>query len=147
MDSYYYQYNSMSRQNEQLIDDVERAINGEYSAINCYATLAKLAPNETVRKQILEIRQDEIKHFRQFSQIYIGLTGRQPQPKIIEKCPNVYLNGLEFAFQDEQHTVDFYLDIADKTTNPYMKGAFRKAAADEQNHAVWFLYFFIKART
>jgi rubrerythrin len=136
----------MYRQNEKLASDIEKAINGEYSAINCYAKLANLASKENERKQILEIRQDEINNFQQFTQIYTSLTGRQPQPTIIEECPDLYRNGLEFALQDEQQTVDFYLNIADETNNPYIKEVFRRAAADEQNHAVWFLYYFSKAR-
>jgi rubrerythrin len=41
--------------------------------------------------------------------------------------------------------VDFYLEITDYTTSSYIKEVFRRAAADEQNHAVWFLYYFSKA--
>ncbi|MBO1578990.1 MULTISPECIES: ferritin-like domain-containing protein [Bacillus] len=146
MYSYSNDYNLVYRQNEKLIRDIEKAINGEYSAINCYAKLANLAPQGNERNQILEIRQDEIKHFQQFVQIYISLTGRQPQPTINEQCPDSYVNGLEFALQDEQRTVDFYLEIADDTTNQYTKEVFRRAAADEQNHAVWFLYYFFKVK-
>lgn len=145
MDLYLHPYIPLFR-NEKMRKDLERAINGEYSAINCYTKLANLASKEKERNQILEIRQDEIKHFQQFSQIYLSLTGKQPHPKIIEECPNVYVNGLEFALQDEQRTVDFYLKISDKTTDPYMKEVFRRAAADEQNHAVWFLYYFLKSK-
>jgi rubrerythrin len=144
MYSYLNNYNLVYRQNEKLVSDIEKAINGEYSAINCYSKLANLASKENERKQILEIRQDEIKHFQQFGQIYVSLTGRQPQPKVIEECPNVYLIGLEFALQDEQKTVDFYLDIAEEASNQYIKEVFRRAAADEQNHAVWFLYYLFK---
>jgi rubrerythrin len=54
------------------------------------------------------------------------------------------LSGLEFAIQDEQRTVDFYLEIADEATNQQVKEIFRRTAADEQNHAVWFLYYFSK---
>ncbi|KFN02285.1 ferritin-like domain-containing protein [Bacillus clarus] len=139
-------YNLLYRQKEKLIRDIEKSINGEYSAINCYAKLATLAQEVGERNQILEIRQDEIKHFQHFVQIYINLTGKQPQPKIIEECPTLYLSGLEFAIQDEQKTVDFYLEISDETTNQYVKETFRRAAADEQNHAVWFLYYFAKAK-
>ncbi|AEH48977.1 rubrerythrin family protein [Parageobacillus thermoglucosidasius] len=139
-------YNVMYRQSKKLLNDIERAINGEYSAIQCYANLANLALTEKERKQILEIRQDEMRHFQQFARIYASLTGRQPQPKMMEACPDAYLEGLEFALQDEQKTVDFYLDIAAETSNQYIKEAFRRAAADEQNHAVWFLYFFAKQK-
>ncbi|PEY41574.1 rubrerythrin family protein [Bacillus cereus] len=144
MYSYSNNYNFIYRQDENLIGNIEKAINGEYSAINCYAKLANLASRDNERNQILEIRQDEIKHFQQFVQIYIALTGRQPQPKITEQCPDSYANGLEFALQDEQRTVDFYLQIADNSTNQYTKEVFRRAAADEQNHAVWFLYYLFK---
>lgn len=143
----YVNYNgAMYRQNEKLIRDIEKAINGEYSAIICYEKLANMAPTATERKQIMEIRQDEINHFQKFVPIYVSLTGRQPQPKIIEDCPNMYVNGLEFSLIDEQNAVDFYLEIADDVGNAYIKETFQRAAADEQNHAVWFLYYLFKNR-
>jgi rubrerythrin len=137
-------YDAIFRQNNKLIREVEKAINGEYNAINCYTKLANLAPNEKEKTQILQIRQDEIEHHKQFEQIYTKLTGRRPQPKLSEECPDVYLQGLEFALQDEQITVDFYLEVADGVSDPFIKKAFQRAAADEQNHAIWFLYYFIK---
>nr|WP_295972475.1 ferritin-like domain-containing protein [uncultured Bacillus sp.] len=137
-------YNEQYRQQQKLINNIEKAINGEYSAIQCYAKLAKIAFSEAERKQILEIREDEKKHLQQFSQIYSRLTGRQPQPKITEPCPNHYIKGLEAALKDEQNTVDFYYTISDSTNNQYIKDVFRRAAADEQQHAVWFLFFFTK---
>ncbi|WP_372813809.1 ferritin-like domain-containing protein [Paenibacillus sp.] len=124
-----------------LIADIAKAINGEYSAIFCYEQLAKLAPNQEARNQILEIRNDEIKHYQAFSQIFVSLTGRQPTPQIIEQCETEYTAGLRASFKDEQMTTDFYLDIAEKTNDPYIKETFRRASADEQNHAVWFLYY------
>ncbi len=139
-------YHDWYRQNDKLISDIEKAINGEYSAISCYAKLANMAPNAAERNQILEIRNDEIKHFHQFVQIYTNLTGQQPKPQITEECPNTYLQGLEFAIQDEQKTVDFYLEISDETSDAHLKELLRRIAADEQNHAVWFLYYFVKTK-
>ncbi|HWO96506.1 MAG TPA: ferritin-like domain-containing protein [Bacillus sp. (in: firmicutes)] len=143
---YVYDYYNLTRQTNKLAADIEKAINGEYSAIKCYARLAKMAPTEEIKKQILEIRQDEMNHFQTFGQIYMDLTGRQPKPKVTEECPNQYIDALEFALRDEQKTVDFYLEMADEATNQSIKEAFRRAAADEQNHAVWFLYYFVKAK-
>ncbi|WP_226666246.1 ferritin family protein [Metabacillus litoralis] len=128
----------------QLVNDIQKAINGEYSAINCYEKLAKDAPTKEEKNQILEIQRDEKRHLEEFSKIYINLTGRQPSYKIIEQCPDQYRTGIEFALKDEQKTVDFYLDIADNAQDPLIKGKFRRAAADEQNHAVWFLFLFQK---
>ncbi|MFZ3578320.1 ferritin-like domain-containing protein [Virgibacillus sp. DJP39] len=34
-----------------------------------------------------------------------------------------------------------YLDIANQAKDPFIKDRFRHAAADEQNHADWFMFF------
>lgn len=124
-----------------LAGEIAKAINGQYSAIACYGYLAKIAPTEEERKQIEEIRQDEVRHYQTFSAIYMQLTGRRPTPTITEPCPREYREGLKSAFKDEQETTDFYLDIAYQATDPRIRNEFKRAAADEQNHAVWFLYF------
>ncbi|WLD94242.1 ferritin-like domain-containing protein [Alkalihalobacillus sp. AL-G] len=124
-----------------IIEDIRNAINGEYSAIQCYQKLAQKAPNRQQREQIQEIRQDEIKHYQRFMQIYTSLTGQQPQPQITEECPDNYTEGLIASFKDEQETTDFYLEFSEQARTPYIKEVFRSAAADEQNHAVWFLSF------
>ncbi|MTT30681.1 hypothetical protein GMB86_01460 [Terrilactibacillus sp. BCM23-1] len=52
-----------------------------------------------------------------------------------------YLEVLKFRVEDEQNTVDFYMEIADQSRLPIIKETFQRAAKDEQNHAVWFLLF------
>lgn len=131
-------------QDQLLLDDIAKAINGEYSAIMCYEQITRMAPDERIRQQVLEIRADETRHFQEFSRIYFRLAGRQPMPQISEACPGEYGAALHFAFRDEQETVDFYHDIADKAGDAEIGRAFRRAAADEQNHAVWFLYFLMQ---
>jgi len=144
---YYADYSEeLMRQQNKLVSDLEKAINGEYSAIQCYAKLAERAPTDKVRERIREIRRDEKRHLQVFSQMYTNLTGSQPKLKESEVCPDTYLRGLAFALEDEQETVDFYLTVADETSNLFVKDAFRRAAADEQNHAVWFLYFLMSAK-
>jgi rubrerythrin len=125
----------------QLLNDIQKAINAEYSAVACYEKLAKMAPTEDARDKILEIQKDEKRHLAEFSSIYTNLTGRQPTYQISEDCPDTYDSGIEFAFKDEQEAVDFYLEIADKAQDMTIKDRFRRAASDEQNHAVWFLFF------
>jgi rubrerythrin len=49
-----------------LIQDIAKAISGQYNAIACYEKLARLTPTEEERRQIMEIRQDEISHYREF---------------------------------------------------------------------------------
>jgi rubrerythrin len=140
---YFYHY-VRYEPDQRLLNDIVKAINGQYSAIVCYEQLAKMANNDEERNRILEIREDEIGHYQVFSQLYMTLTGRQPKPQITEQCPTDYKNGLQFALKDEQETVDFYLSVSDKTQDENIKESFRRAAADEQNHAVWFLYFYTK---
>ncbi|MGI8316250.1 ferritin family protein [Halobacillus mangrovi] len=125
----------------KLIQGIKKAIDGEFSAISCYKQLSENAPRADEARQIREIRQDEIRHFQDFSQIYTSLTGQKPSPQLTEECPADYRKGLETAFVDEQKTSDFYLDIADRAKSSKVQDVFRRAAADEQNHAVWFLYY------
>jgi rubrerythrin len=137
-----YHYANFYRQNQStLVNDLQKAINGEYSAIICYEKLANMAKSQEEKNQILEIRDDERKHLEAFSSIYTHLTGIEPVPQISEECGATYTEGLIASFKDEQETVDFYLDIADSAHEPFIKEAFRRAAADEQNHAVWFSFF------
>jgi rubrerythrin len=130
----------------QLVNDIQKAINAEYSAVACYERLAMMAPTKDEKNRILEIQKDEKRHFEEFSKIYTNLTGRKPSYQNTEDCPNKYRAGIEFAFKDEQEAVDFYLDIVDKAKDPIIKERFRRAAADEQNHAIWFLFFFKKSK-
>jgi rubrerythrin len=125
----------------EVLNDILKAINGEYTAISCYELLANQAPNAEMKDRILEIRNDEIRHYETFWYLYISLTGNQPSPQITKQCPADFNSGVLAAFIDEQETVDFYHDIARGTTNPIIKDAFTHASADEQNHAVWYLYF------
>lgn len=130
-----------SSPNSKIITDINKAINGEYHAIYCYEILSNQAPNTDIKKRIIEIRNDEIRHYHTFAQIYISLTGNNPTPQITKPCPSDYKSGVLAAFIDEQETVDFYHQVARSTNNPIIKDAFTQNSADEQNHAVWFLYF------
>ncbi|MDG5473292.1 ferritin family protein [Jeotgalibacillus sp. ET6] len=137
----YFQQNS----NTTLIDDIQKAIHAEFSAIACYEKLAARSPSQEVREKIVKIQKDEKRHLGEFSRIYTHLTGTQPTYTVIEECPEQFRAGIEFAFKDEQEAVDFYLDIADNSQDAFIKDRFQRAAADEQNHAVWFLYLLQKS--
>ncbi|WP_051045251.1 ferritin-like domain-containing protein [Halalkalibacterium ligniniphilum] len=137
-------YLTQERATPTLIDKVHQAVNGEYNAISCYEKMIQLAPTKMEKEIITEIRQDEYKHYQTFSTIYTNLTGQQPKPQLDEPCPPTYEEALKFAIEDEQHTVDFYMEVGDQAQNPHIKEVFYRAAKDEQNHAVWFLYFYTR---
>jgi rubrerythrin len=130
--------------NKSIVRDLEKAINGEYSAIICYRLLSSQASDGKTKKIIDEIRKDEERHLNQFSHAYFQLTGKKAAPKQTEQCANTYIHGIQLAFEDEQETVDFYNEAADKAKLKNIKHIFRRAALDEQNHAVWFLRFLTK---
>lgn len=136
----YYPYPAPYREDPVLIRNLEKAINGEFSAIQCYRKLAELTHRDEVRKQIEEIRRDEMRHLREFSTLYGAITGKHIMPKQTEECPDTFTKGLDAAFKDEQKTVDFYLRAAEETSNLKAKGIFTRAARDEQHHAVWLPY-------
>jgi rubrerythrin len=55
--------------------------------------------------------------------------------------PGNYRQGLKFSIEDELDTVDFYLDISDRASDPPIRRAFKRAALDEQQHAGTFNFF------
>lgn len=130
-----------SSANTQTINNLLKAINGEYHAIYCYEILANQAPTQEIKNKILEIRKDEIRHYQTFWSLYFQLTGKEPVLNIPENCEKDYMSGVKSAFMDEQTTVDFYHTAARETQIPMVTSSFTQASADEQNHAVWFLYF------
>ncbi len=126
-----------------LLADLTKTINSEFTAIRCYEQLASIAPSQEAKNRILEIRKDEMRHFRMFSNIYFSLTGMPPAPQLAEQCPADFASGLISSFHDEQQAVDFYHEVA--RNYPLVREAYNQAAADEQNHAVWFLFFIISS--
>jgi rubrerythrin len=140
-----YSYFETGRRKDQLVCAIAQAIKGEFEAIHYYAKLIELAPTKEEKEQIREIRRDEKKHYRIFIEIYRNLTGSYPPRPPMPSLPTSYKEGVLAAFKDEQKTADFYLDIADQTKDPYIRQQFTRAAHDEQNHAVWFLYYYLTA--
>lgn len=124
-----------------LLTYLTTAINGEFTAIHFYEELAKLAPNEETERRILEIRQDEMRHFEAFAHAYMSLTGLPPSPEITADMPTSFKAGVRHSFLDEQETTEFYHRAARESQIAYVSHLFNTASMDEQNHAVWFLYF------
>lgn len=125
----------------ELITDISKAIISEYEAIHCYGYLINQTSNSEIKEQIIEIRNDEICHYQTFYNLYLSLTKTHPHVSSAKQCPPDFKNGIITAFKDEQKTVDFYHEIARNINEMYIKEPFQQAALDEQNHAIWFLYF------
>jgi rubrerythrin len=150
------QYNPLIRQQEtmpmnlsegtdmgSLIKDIMKAINGEYHAIHYYTRLAELAPNLEDRQTILDIRQDEMEHYNWFTTLYTQLTGKKPQVTQ-GPLPSTFEEGIKFAIRDELETVHFYQETAFKTNDRRIRMLFMRASFEEQRHASWFQYMWMK---
>jgi len=132
---------SRAQSDAQLVIEIQKAVNGAYNAVACYAKLANLAPTKEEKTRILGILADAKNHLKIFTQLYINLSGEQPAFQLTDDCPDTYDAGIDFAFLNKQKTVDFYLSLADQIRDTSAREKVRRAAADEQHHAVWFLYF------
>ncbi|WP_231877318.1 ferritin-like domain-containing protein [Bhargavaea cecembensis] len=128
-----------------MIRNLEKAIDGEYQAIYCYEYLANQAPDEDIRQRIMEIRSDEMRHYERFWNVYYSLTNKEYEPKLNEKCPSTYSAGVLAAFLDEQKATEFYLRSMREASAAEVRNAFDSAARDEQNHAVWYLYYLMES--
>ncbi len=124
-----------------LQHNLMKALQGEYNAIVEYEHLAGQAPNESIRNRILEIRNDEKRHYQMFAYLLKHWFGQDFHPQPV-KTTTSYKEGVLNAIIDEQETVDFYHDLAEQINDPHAKMMIMRAAADEQNHAVWFLLFY-----
>ncbi len=120
----------------ELIRNIERAINGEYQAIQYYRRLAELAPNQEARQTILSIRQDEIRHYNSFTRIYTQLTGSRPRVQQ-GSLPRTYREGLRQGIQDELEASRFYREISAMSNVPRITNRFFRASHDEFRHSVW----------
>lgn len=123
------------RQQGQLLNDIEKAVNDEFQAVQYYTTLAELVPNPNARTAILAIRQDEIKHFYRFSNAYFQLSRRYPHLLLKVELPSNFNSGVRNSIQEEQATVPFYQRIASQLTNQRIREQVLQAANDEQRHA------------
>lgn len=125
----------------QLIRDLEKAIQGEYNAIQFYRALIPMAPVDH-RKYIEQIGGDERnEHIKNFSNLYRHLTGKEPVVKPAE-LPTAYVPGLKKALDDEQEAAEFYQQVYLGSNDPYVRKIFFEAMTDEMRHAtrLTFLY-------
>ncbi len=137
----YYYYRQLDTELER---DIEKAINLKYNAINCYAQLAQQVPDNATKVVINEIREDDIRHYQAFQQIYRILTGKTLDAKITQVCGKTFKQGTEGSFIGEPYDSRFYLKIADSTTNQTVKNVFYRAAIEDGIYANWFLFYMIK---
>ncbi len=129
----------------KFIMDLQMAINGEVKAAEFYTRLMEIAPNEEAKMFIRLARDDELKHYRMFYQLYVSLTGQQPvvQKPVIRVT--TYCEGLKTALKDELEAAELYRDMYLSTTNMRVRDIMFEAMTDEMEHATRFVYLIQQA--
>ncbi|WP_416150508.1 ferritin-like domain-containing protein [Salipaludibacillus sp. HK11] len=127
---------------EGFLDKLQMVINHKYSTKYGYQKLVNAEFN--TRQQVVILRNilnDEVRHYQQFATMYLALTGREPVPNIsrewLEDDPEVFFS----SYLSEQKNVSIYNELSERAPTPLFREQFKRASADEQNHAIWFLSF------
>lgn len=92
---------------------IQDAVKGENEDQMFYNYLINEAPSDEDKKIIMGIRNDEMKHYRMFRQLYYELTGNtlpESQDTAFEKTAS-YCEGLKKALLGEQNAVRKYRSI------------------------------------
>ncbi|MCO7176163.1 ferritin family protein [Sporolactobacillus kofuensis] len=129
--------------NEVMCDRLRYAILLERQSLCCIEVLMSQAKTERERHKIAEIREDEVRHEQHFLALYQELSGNNERPPDVKfVCPSSYLEGLRREIEQQQGAGDFYLKSGDTASEERVKTCFYRIAQDEQQHSVWFLYFY-----
>lgn len=126
----------------RFIRDLQMGLEGEAAAIEMYAQLMEMAPTPEQRQHIRHAYEDERKHFRIFSDLYLHLTGRMPS--ISEPMVKVedYKQGIAQAFNDELEAAELYRGMLLNTYDPAIRDAMFEIMTDEMEHADRFNFIF-----
>ncbi|WP_415815838.1 cupin domain-containing protein [Mesobacillus thioparans] len=137
-----YNPSNMFRNNQtshqQVLEALLAGIKGEASAIDFFGRLAEAAPNQRHRKAIRQALEDKQIHYNQFTDLYITLTGQQPQTQYEQIEFESYRDGLQKAFELENKDYHEYRNSYLLTQNLPVGHVFFRAFADELEHVTRF---------
>lgn len=114
-----------------LLDGIKR----EASAIQLYSRLAQSAPNQRHRHEILHTLQNKKVQLKQFTDLYITLSGEQPVYKIGEVHFRSYHEGLQKAYRAEIEGFKVYQKSCYSTQQPLVRNVLYQAFHVEKEYA------------
>lgn len=123
----------------KLYDDISEAVIREVHSYNFYTKLAALAPGMRLRQTIINIREDEARHYGSFTAALQKLGARMPMIPA-GGAPSSVQEGLREAIKAETEAAAFYKSIASRTQSRSIQTQFHNAARDEQQHALRLRY-------
>lgn len=125
---------------------IQDAVAGETEDRMFYQYLIENAPSEEDKETIMGIRDDEIRHFSLFRQVYFQLTGQMlppPQNVTFEK-PASYCEGLKRALKGEQNAVRKYRRILYALQDRVQINILTGIITDEIRHGILYSYLYSK---
>ncbi len=127
---------------------IEKALEGETEDRLFYQYLISQAPSQQDRDIIGGIRDDEMKHYLLFRQIYQELTGKAmpPAPEMPFEKPASYCAGLKDALMGEQKAVTRYRRILYAMKDRRHINMLTEIITDELRHFGLYNYLYTKNR-
>lgn len=131
---------------QTTLELIKEAIGGETEDRLFYEYLIGAAPSEEDKNIIKEIRDNEIKHFDMFRELYKELTG-QMIPCITEGefvKPSSFCEGLKTAIMGEQKAVEKYRKILFALSRRDQINKMIEIITDELRHGILYNYLYSK---
>ena len=125
------------------------AISGEYMDRLFYTYLIENAPNVEEKNIITSIRDNEIKHFDMFHQIFYDITGEmipalEEDNEIQFNPPASYCEGLKQALYGEQNAIQKYRQILFAMQSRVHINMLTEIITDEIRHGSLYNYLYAK---
>ena len=128
--------------NQQALDLIKEAVQGERNDELFYDELIKLAPNPQQAAIIASIRDDERGHNQMFRGIYREITGQEITGISNEQYQHInsYVTGLQRALEGELSAVEKYRKIWFGLPNGIYRDTVFGIILDEMKHATKYNY-------
>ncbi len=132
---------------KKLVDLISEAIKGEMHDEAYYSKLMEKVDDEEAFEIIREIMLDEMKHKKMFTDVYVTLTGTQPDIQIDEvEVGNNVLKDYAERIMEELGGAEFYRKVYFAFLNDEIKDLALEALIDEQAHAAKLNYLYAKTK-
>lgn len=125
---------------------IQEAIAGETEDRMFYQYLIENTPSEADKEIITGIRDDEIRHFSLFRQVYFQLTGQMlaPPQNVTFQKPESYCEGVKRALKGEQNAVRKYRRILYALQDRVQINILTGIITDEIRHGILYSYLYSK---
>ena len=142
-DIYSYPYNFQS-----ALELIRNAVAGEAEDRLFYEFLIRSTSDNEAKEIIASIRDDEIKHFGLFRQIYFELTGRmlQTNPDVSFDEPESFCEGIKRALAGEQAAASRYSRILFAMQDRRHINMLTEIIIDELRHGTLYNYLYSKSK-